>query len=56
MTINALLRLRVVSGLSEKLMSGIVVRGITDPQIRAVTTNVKIMSNDLVEFFSIYVK
>lgn len=53
---RSLLRLRVVSGLSEELISAIVVRGITDPQIRAAATNAKLMPNDLVEFFSIYVK
>lgn len=53
---RSLLRLRVVTGLSEELISAIVVRGITDPHIRAAATNAKLMPNDLVEFFSIYVK
>ncbi|RVE41316.1 hypothetical protein evm_014030 [Chilo suppressalis] len=37
-------------------MLAIVIRGITDPQIRASATNAKLMPNELVEFLSIYVK
>ncbi|XP_046971049.1 uncharacterized protein LOC124538087 [Vanessa cardui] len=53
---RSLLRLRVVRGLSDELISAIIIRGIRDPQIRAAATNAKLMPNDLVEFFSIYVK
>lgn len=53
---RSLLKLRIVRGLSDELISAIVIRGITDPQIRASATNAKLMPNELVEFFSIYVK
>lgn len=53
---RALLRLRIVRGLSDELISAIIIRGISDPNIRASATNAKLMPNDLIEFFSIYVK
>ncbi|CAH2216889.1 jg8100, partial [Pararge aegeria aegeria] len=53
---RSLLKLRIVRGLSDELISAIVIRGITDPQIRASATNAKLMPNEIVEFFSIYVK
>lgn len=53
---RSLLRLRIVRGLSDELISAIVIRGITDPQIRASATNAKLSPSQLVEFFSIYVK
>lgn len=53
---RSLLRLQIVKGLSEELTVAIIIRGITDPQIRAATTNAKLMPKDLVEFLSIYVK
>lgn len=53
---RSLLRLRIVKGLSDELISAIVIRGITDPQIRASATNSKLKPNDLVEFLSIYIK
>lgn len=53
---RSLLRLRIVRGLSDELISAIVIRGVTDPSIRAAATNAKLLPNDLVEFFSIYVK
>lgn len=53
---RSLLRLRIVQGLSDELMSAIIVRGITDPHIRASATNAKLLPNNLVEFLSIYVK
>ncbi|CAH2085734.1 unnamed protein product [Euphydryas editha] len=55
-TRRSLVRLRKVNGLSDELISAIVIRGIVDPQIRAAATNAKLLPNDLVEFFSIYVK
>lgn len=53
---RSLLRLRMVRGLSDELISAIIIRGITDPNIKASATNAKLLPNDLVEFFSIYVK
>ncbi|XP_072946033.1 uncharacterized protein [Epargyreus clarus] len=53
---RSLLRLRIVQGLSDELISAIIIRGITDPNIRASATNAKLLPNNLVEFFSIYVK
>lgn len=53
---RSLLRLQIVEGLSDKLISAIVVRGIMDPQIRASATNAKLLPNELVGFLSIYVK
>lgn len=53
---RSLLRLRIVRGLSEELISAIIIRGITDPQLRAAATNAKLLPSDLVGFFSIYVK
>ncbi|CAH2094190.1 unnamed protein product [Euphydryas editha] len=53
---RSLLRLRIVRGLSDELISAIIIRGITDPNIRASATNAKLLPNNLVEFFSIYVK
>lgn len=51
---RSLLWLRIVTGLSEKLFFAIVIRGITDSQIRA--TNANFVPNDLVKLFSIYMK
>ncbi|CAG4965492.1 unnamed protein product [Colias eurytheme] len=53
---RSLLRLRVVKGLSEELISAIIIRGITDPQIRAAATNANLLPCDLVGFLSIYIK
>lgn len=53
---RSLLRLRVVAGLSEELISAIIIRGITDPQIRAAATNANLLPSDLIKFFSIYIK
>lgn len=53
---RALLRLRVIKGLDESLTVQIVIRGITDPSIRAAATNANLTCNDLVSFLSIYVK
>ncbi|CAG9133807.1 unnamed protein product [Plutella xylostella] len=51
-----LLRLRIVKGLSEELMVSLVIRGITDPQVRAAAANANLNSEDLVSFLSIYTK
>lgn len=53
---RSLLRLRIVNGLSEELLSAIVIRGITDPQVRAAATNANLLPGELVGFLSIYVK
>ncbi|CAG4985989.1 unnamed protein product [Parnassius apollo] len=53
---RSLLRLSVVRGLSDELISAIVIRGITDPHIKASATNAKLLPQDLVGFLSIYVK
>ncbi|CAG9136407.1 unnamed protein product [Plutella xylostella] len=53
---RSLLRLNIVSSLSEDLKVAIVLRGITDPQIKAVATNAKLKSHELVEFLSVYTK
>lgn len=53
---RSLLRLNIVKGLSDELKVLVVIRGITDPQIRAVALNSKLLPKDLVEFFSNYVK
>lgn len=53
---RSLLRLQIVEGLTDELISAIVIRGITDPQIRASATNAKLLPKELVGFLSIYVK
>lgn len=53
---KSLLRLNIVRGLSDELKVSIVIRGIADPQVKAVATNAKLLSKDLVEFLSVYVK
>lgn len=53
---KSLMRLNIVKGISDELKAAIVVRGITDPQVKAATTNAKLQSKDLVEFLSVYLK
>ncbi|XP_075990101.1 uncharacterized protein LOC142985737 [Anticarsia gemmatalis] len=53
---RSLLRLRIVKGLSRELMVQIVVRGITDPQVRAAAANAELTTENLVSFLAIYVK
>ncbi|KAL0811097.1 hypothetical protein ABMA28_010365 [Loxostege sticticalis] len=53
---RSLLRLRIVNGLSEELISAIIIRGICDPLIRAAATNANLLPGDLVGFLSIYIK
>lgn len=53
---RSLLRLNIVRGLSDELKTAIVIRGISDPQVKAAATNAKLQSKDLVEFLSVYVK
>lgn len=53
---RSVLRLNIVKGLSEELTVAIVIRGITDAQVRAAATNAHLLPKDLVEFLSIYTK
>lgn len=53
---RSLLRLKIVKGLSDDLIIAIIIRGVTDPQIRATAANSKLLPKDLVEFFSNFVK
>ncbi|KAL4717800.1 hypothetical protein ACJJTC_000949 [Scirpophaga incertulas] len=53
---KSLMRLNIVTGLSDELRTAIVIRGISDPQVKAAATNAKLQSKDLVEFLSAYVK
>lgn len=53
---RSLLRLRIVKGLSEELMTEIVIRGITDAQIRAAAINANLSVENIVSFLGIYVK
>ncbi|CAK1585048.1 unnamed protein product [Parnassius mnemosyne] len=53
---RSLLRLGLVRGLSDELIVAIVLRGITDPHIKAAATNAKLQPNDLVHFLSMYIK
>ncbi|CAH2087421.1 unnamed protein product [Euphydryas editha] len=53
---RSLLRLRAVRGLSDELLTAIIIRGITDVSIRAAATNAKLLPDSIVEFLSIYVK
>lgn len=49
---KSLLKLRIVKGLSDGLLTAIIIRGITDPQIRAMATNAKLSTDSIVEFLS----
>lgn len=53
---RSLLRLKIVNGLSDELISAIVIRGIKDPQIHAAATNAKLLPKDLVGYLGIYTK
>lgn len=53
---KSLLRLNIVTGLSEDLKVAIIARGIVDPHIKAATTNAKPSTRELVEFLSAFVK
>ncbi|XP_075990109.1 uncharacterized protein LOC142985747 [Anticarsia gemmatalis] len=53
---RSLLRLRIVKGLSSDLMIQIIVRGITDPQVRAAAANAELTAENLVSFLAIYAK
>lgn len=53
---RTLLRLLKVEGLSPELRVLIVIRGITDPQVRAAAANAQLTSEDLVSFLAIYNK
>lgn len=53
---RTLLRLRMVKGLGDELVTEIVLRGITDPQVKATATNANLEPNDLVNYLSAFVK
>lgn len=53
---RSLLRLRIVKGISEELMVQIVIRGISDAQVRAAAANANLTTENLVSFLAIYVK
>lgn len=53
---KSLLRLNIVTGLSDDLKTAIVIRGISDPQVKAAALNAKLQPNQLVEFLSVYTK
>lgn len=53
---KSLLRLRIVKGLSDDLITAIVLRGITDPHVKATATNASLSPNDLVNYLSTFVK
>lgn len=51
---RSLLRLRIVKGLSEELMVQIVIRGISDAQVRAAAANAELTVDNFVTFLAIY--
>lgn len=53
---RSLLRLRIVKGLSEELMIHIIIRGITDAQIKATAANANLTPENIVSFLCTYNK
>ncbi|CAG9137631.1 unnamed protein product [Plutella xylostella] len=53
---RTLLRLRIVKGLSSELITQIVIRGITEPHVRAAVANADLSPDNLVSFLAIYTK
>lgn len=53
---KSLLRLRIVKGLSNELLTAIIIRGMPDSQIRAMATNAKLSPDSIVEFLYSFVK
>lgn len=53
---RTLLRLGLVKSLSDDIIVAIILRGISDPHIKAAATNANLKPNELVQFLSIYVK
>lgn len=53
---RTLLRLHIIKGLPDELVTQIVIRGIEDAQVRAAAANAELSSEKLVSFLSIYVK
>lgn len=53
---RSLLRLQIVKGLSDELISAIVIRGITEPNIKAAATNENLKPCGLVNYFSTFLK
>ncbi|KAL0860045.1 hypothetical protein ABMA27_010360 [Loxostege sticticalis] len=52
-TRRTLLRLRIVKGLSDKLMTSIVIRGINNPQVRAAAANGNLNPENIVSFLCV---
>ncbi|KAH9633914.1 hypothetical protein HF086_009727 [Spodoptera exigua] len=53
---RSLLRLQIVKGLSDELISAIVIRGVNEPNIKAAATNENLKPCELVNYFSTFVK
>lgn len=53
---RSLMKLNIVKGLSDDLKVSIIIRGISDPQVKAAATNAKLEIKDLVEFLSAFVQ
>ncbi|XP_049868147.1 uncharacterized protein LOC126368294 [Pectinophora gossypiella] len=53
---RSLLRLRIVKGLSDELISSIVIRGIRDPHVKASAVNANLLPNDLVNYLATFIK
>lgn len=53
---KSLLKLRIVKGLSSELLTAIIIRGITDPQVRASARNAKLTPESIVDYLSSFVK
>lgn len=53
---RSILRLRIVRGLSDELLTQIVIRGINDAQVRAAAANAELNPETLVSFLAIYTK
>lgn len=53
---RSLLRLRIVKGLSDELMTAIVIRGIRDPHVKASATNANLTPESLVSYLSTFIK
>lgn len=53
---KSLLRLRIVNGLTDALITAIVIRGIKDPHVKATATNANLSSDELVNYLSTFIK
>lgn len=53
---KSLMRLRIVKGISNELITAIVLRGIKDPHVKATATNANLAPDDLVNYLSTFSK